>query len=252
MDVPKQLLAGPGATAALLHAAIRSALQPHVGGVGGVGGGRIEHHLLAAAAFLATEASAVPEDPHCFALCSALCHAPLSRLVPELMDLAVFAWTWVSTAAPQWLLPLVSCQASAWARSVDQGRGLFSGGQHQGGASTPADVLDALASHKVWTVFMGELWRTLGDRLDTEQQALFQIVGRLLLHSLSRVSRLSSHPAAVAPRFNFLALVLRSTAHTMRQMPKGTTAKDFNPGLVLLHDRAIQVGRGGHTQWGHT
>ena len=44
------------------------------------------------------------------------------------MSLAVFAWTWVSTAAPEWLIPLTSRVVSAWCWSVDRRLGLFSAG----------------------------------------------------------------------------------------------------------------------------
>ena len=50
-------------------------------------------------------------------------------------QLATFAWTWVSTAAPEWLVPLASRLASSWCWSVDQRMGLFSGA---GGGDTHA------------------------------------------------------------------------------------------------------------------
>lgn len=43
------------------------------------------------------------------------------------MALATFAWTWVTTASPAWLLPLASRAASSWAWSVDRRMGLFAG-----------------------------------------------------------------------------------------------------------------------------
>ena len=44
-------------------------------------------------------------------------------------QLATFAWTWVSTAAPEWLVPLASRLASSWCWSVDQSMGLFCGAE---------------------------------------------------------------------------------------------------------------------------
>ncbi len=43
------------------------------------------------------------------------------------MGLAVFAWTWVTTAGPGWLVPLASRTAAAWSAAADRRMGLFSG-----------------------------------------------------------------------------------------------------------------------------
>lgn len=74
--------------------------------------------------------------------CEWLVHTQLSQVISllaltlrfnsEVMSLAVFAWTWVSTAAPEWLIPLTSRVVSAWCWSVDRRMGLFSAGGEGG------------------------------------------------------------------------------------------------------------------------
>ena len=68
----------------------------------------IEERYLAAAALLATSGAtaAAVESAPCFGLLRTLCSMPLSRFTPDAVSLAVFAWTWVSAAAPEWLVPL--------------------------------------------------------------------------------------------------------------------------------------------------
>ena len=122
-----------------------------------------------------------------------------------MMGLAVFAWTWITTAGPAWLVPLVSRTAAVWSNTVDRGLGLFSGawtpdsaaaaaaaaaaeaeaaGGAGGGAGggfisaagppsrEEAALLAALSCHHQWVAFLFEMWSSAGDRTDAEQRAL--------------------------------------------------------------------------------
>ncbi|KXZ46150.1 hypothetical protein GPECTOR_46g219 [Gonium pectorale] len=232
----------------------------------------LEQRYLAAAAFLAREAaeaeggdgdgrgvgvlasSAAPAV--CYRLLQGLCSAPLRRFTPDMMGLAVFAWTWITTAGPAWLLPLVSRAAAAWAVTVDRGLGLFSGPwkhdhHHPGseaagadadsadGSAREAELLAALACHQQWVAFLYEIWNSVADRTDAERRALAAVFERLLHQSLVRTEALCSHPAAVGPLFRLLQLALSYCALTGRQRPAGTACP---PSHALLYERALRAG----------
>ncbi|KAG2445055.1 hypothetical protein HYH02_008923 [Chlamydomonas schloesseri] len=232
----------------------------------------LEQRYLGAAAFLAREAAEAAEaalvgsEAHALAyrLLQSLCTAPLKRFTPDMMGLAVFAWTWITTAGPAWLVPLVSRTAAVWSSTVDRGLGLFSGAwtpDASGGAvaaaaaedgsgsgfvsaagppsAEEAALLAALSCHHQWVAFLFEMWSSAGDRTDAEQRALALVFDRLLHHSLSNPERLSSHPAAAAPLFRLLQLTLAFCQHCARMRPAGAPVP---PSHALLYDRVLRAG----------
>jgi hypothetical protein len=94
-----------------------------------------------------------------------------------MVSLAVFAWTWVSTQAPDWLVPLASKVAVAWNWSVDQRLGLFAGaGAHEvGGDEEQAALLEGLQCHHRWLLFFSELWGSVADRSDSVGAVVSQV-----------------------------------------------------------------------------
>ncbi|GFR44535.1 hypothetical protein Agub_g5805 [Astrephomene gubernaculifera] len=229
----------------------------------------LEQRYLGAAAFLAreadeeAEAALVSSAAHavCYRVLQGLCMAPLRRFTPDMMSLAVFAWTWITTAGPTWLVPLVSRTGAAWAQTVDRGMGLFSGpwvaSEHDGAEGDAAaegggdgngdvgcseaesELLSTLASHHQWIGFLYEMWCSAGDRTDAEQRALASVYDRLLHHSLSAPERLSTHPAAAAPLFRLLRLALTYCLHCARLRPAGAPCP---PPQALLYDRLVRAG----------
>lgn len=119
-------------------------------------------------------------------------------------------------------------------------------GPMSGGSSSHADeasLLDGLAAHHQWLGFFAELWDSgAGARSSSpssadsdsaasaEASALEAVLTRLLHQSLADPSRLSSHPAAAAPRFRLLALGLR------------VVGKGRGVGAALLCDRIVKAG----------
>ncbi|KAG2496048.1 hypothetical protein HYH03_005968 [Edaphochlamys debaryana] len=220
-----------------------------------------ENRYLAAAAFLAREAAEDVADgdlggseAHAvsYRILQALCTAPLKRFTPDMMGLAVFSWTWVTTAGPGWLVPLVSRSAAAWSASVDRRLGLFSGPhRHRSAAPEPdpgtpaalsaeAEILGALSCHHQWTAFLFEMWSSVGDRTDAEQRSLAAVYDRLLHHSLADPEgRMCTHPAAAAARFRLLQLALAYCRHCSALRPRDSPCP---PSLALLHHRVLRAG----------
>ncbi|GIL57911.1 hypothetical protein Vafri_13118 [Volvox africanus] len=227
----------------------------------------LRQRYLGAAAFLARRAAEDGEEESlvgsvvhsmCYRVLQQLCMAPLRRFRPEMMYLATFAWTWISTAGPSWLVPLVSRTAAAWSATVDRGMGLFDGAwgkqviAHNHAASSAAaaegvpvaddggtaewELLKGLSCHHQWIAFLYEMWASAGDRTDAERRALTSVYDRLLHHSLmAPEERLCSHPAAVAPLFRLLQLALSYLEHASRSRPWG-------PPQALLFDRVLRAG----------
>ncbi|GLI63286.1 hypothetical protein VaNZ11_006192 [Volvox africanus] len=227
----------------------------------------LRQRYLGAAAFLARRAAEDGEEESlagsvvhsvCYRVLQQLCMAPLRRFRPEMMYLATFAWTWISTAGPSWLVPLVSRAAAAWSATVDRGMGLFDGAwgkkviAHNHAASSVAaaedvhiadddgaaewELLKGLSCHHQWIAFLYEMWASAGDRTDAERRALTSVYDRLLHHSLlAPEERLCSHPAAVAPLFRLLQLTLSYLERASRSRPWG-------PPQALLFDRVLRAG----------
>ena len=203
----------------------------------------IEERYLAAAALLATSPTAMVGSSRCFGLLRSMALVPVMRFAPESLSLAVFAWTWVSAAAPAWLVPLTSRVTSAWCWSVDQRLGLFSqsdtgGGGASSSASSSGDTLDGIRSHGLWLQYYTELWGSLSDGPETP--ALHRLFGRMLGHSLSDPAGLCGHPAAAAARFQLLALALRYCRHSIAALPASSAICPPVP-LALLHDRVLKA-----------
>ncbi|GIL78260.1 hypothetical protein Vretifemale_7693, partial [Volvox reticuliferus] len=226
----------------------------------------LRQRYLGAAAFLARRAAEDGQEESlagsvvhsvCYRILQQLCMAPLRRFRPEMMHLATFAWTWISTAGPSWLVPLVSRTAAAWSVTVDRGMGLFDGAwgkqfpahKHDAASATAAEgglvaddsaaeweLLEGLSCHHQWIAFLYEMWASAGDRTDAERRALTSVYDRLLHHSLlAPEERLCSHPAAVAPLFRLLQLALSYLARISRSRPWG-------PPQALLFDRVLRAG----------
>ena len=207
----------------------------------------IEERYLAAAALLATSPAAEVGSARCFGLLSSMALVPVSRFTPEAVSLAVFAWTWVSAAAPAWLVPLTSRVVSAWCWSVDQKLGLFSkaasgtgGGDMSSSSGSPSTfkTLDGIRSHGLWLQYFTELWGSLSDGPETP--ALHRLFGRMLIHSLSDPAGLCGHPAAAAARFQLLSLALKYCRKIVAALPALAAANPPVP-LILLHDRVLKA-----------
>lgn len=169
-----------------------------------------------------------------------MCLVPLSRFTPDTVSLAVFAWTWISTSAPEWLVPLSSRVASAWCMSVDQRLGLFSGGSKTSPHMSSEASIDGIRCHGHWLQYFTELWGSLSEAPgDADRAVLHRLFGRVLGHSLADTGALSGHPAAAAARFQLLALALRYCRHSIAQLPSNS-AKCPVP-LALLHDRVLKA-----------
>ena len=163
-----------------------------------------------------------------------ICHFSITRFIPDAVSLAVFAWTWVSAAAPEWLVPLSSRVASAWCASVDQRLGLFSG------SSSSEGTIEGIRCHGHWLQYFSELWGSMSEAPGSNDRAvLHRLFGRLLGHSLADTEALSGHPAAAAARFQLLALALRYCRHSMAQLPAGSVKCPVP--LALLHDRVLKA-----------
>ena len=163
-----------------------------------------------------------------------LCLVPIARFTPDAVSLAVFAWTWVSAAAPEWLVPLSSRVASAWCATVDRRLGLFSG---SGGSSSEATI-DGIRCHGHWLQYFSELWGSMSKAPgSTDRAVLHRLFGRLLGHSLADTEALSGHPAAAAARFQLLALALKYCRHSIARLQASICPVP----VALLHDRVLKA-----------
>ena len=77
---------------------------------------------------------------------SPVLRSPPRRFQPDMMGLAVFAWTWVTTAGPAWLLPLASRAAAAWSITIGE-QGLAPLTLSRSAAQTTPCCLQARVAH---------------------------------------------------------------------------------------------------------
>lgn len=77
-------------------------------------------------------------------------------------------------------------------------------------------------------------------RAATPLVAPAQTLLRMLQHSLAQPERLSSHPAAAAPRFRLLLLALRFARQRAASLADAGSPVPL--ALVLLHDRVVKAG----------
>ncbi|CAI7759915.1 unnamed protein product [Closterium sp. NIES-53] len=168
-------------------------------------------------------------SPHQSALELRLIHllarTPLRFFTPQSLRACCLAWAWLLSALPRLSAPLLSQIAAAWGETVAGRRGVFRalqgdeegprgwlrplvvGGVPEGFSDhkgEEAQALEELGAHAAWITFISDCAEMYGRGSESQAAA----IERLLLASLSDISRLSRHPAARAPLFDLFRLAL--------------------------------------------
>ncbi|CAI5470815.1 unnamed protein product, partial [Closterium sp. Yama58-4] len=151
-------------------------------------------------------------------------HAP-PFLHPQSLRACCLAWAWLLAALPRLSAPLLAQIAAAWGETVAGRRGVFRavqgdeegprgwlrplvvGGVPEGFSDhkgEEAQALEELGAHAAWITFISDCAEMYGR--GSESQAV--AIERVLLASLSDITRLSRHPAARAPLFDLFRLAL--------------------------------------------
>ncbi|CAI5489475.1 unnamed protein product [Closterium sp. Naga37s-1] len=168
-------------------------------------------------------------SPHQSALELRLIHllarTPLRFFTPQSLRACCLAWAWLLAALPRLSAPLLSQIAAAWGETVAGRRGVFRalqgdeegprgwlrplvvGGVPEGFSDhkgEEAQALEELGAHAAWITFISDCSEMYGRGSESQAAA----IERLLLASLSDITRLSRHPAARAPLFDLFRLAL--------------------------------------------
>lgn len=103
-----------------------------------------------------------------FQLLRLLCWSPAHIFTTEVMEIGVFAWTWLFAAAPHYSSLVLAELVDAWLWTVESRRGLFAAGVSnsgpamqlrpqlspgQPGPSPAHDPVEAITAHRLWLGF---------------------------------------------------------------------------------------------------
>ena len=111
----------------------------------------------------------------------------------ELMQHAIFAWSWLIAARPDLELSLLDKLHDAWCHTVDERKGLFD-----------RTHLSSCESHRLWTGFLSEQVFTTTRPLEWSSN-----VSRVMLHALQYAFHLNASLSSVGARFELLLLCIR-------------------------------------------
>ncbi|XP_022744910.1 phosphatidylinositol 4-kinase alpha 1-like isoform X2 [Durio zibethinus] len=179
-----------------------------------------------------------------------LCWCPAYVSTPDAMEIGVFIWTWLVSAAPQLGSLVLAELVDAWLWTIDTKRGLFASDVKYSGpaaklrphlAPGEPEVLpninpvEQIIAHRLWLGFFIDRFEVV--RHNSVEQLL--LLGRMLQGTTKLPWKFSHHPAAAGTFFTFMLLGLKLCSCQYQG-----NLQNFRTGLQLLEDRIYRASLG--------
>ncbi|XP_043723692.1 phosphatidylinositol 4-kinase alpha 1-like isoform X2 [Telopea speciosissima] len=179
-----------------------------------------------------------------------LCWCPAYISTPDSMEVGIFVWTWLVSAAPLLGSLVLAELVDAWLWTIDTKRGLFASDvRHSGPAGklrphlSPGepemlpdkDPVEGIVAHRLWLGFFIDRFEVI--RHDSVEQLL--LLGRMLQGTMKFPWHFSRHPAATGTFFTVMYLGLKYCSCKSQG-----NLQNFKTGLQLLEDRIYRASLG--------
>ncbi|WOK93151.1 phosphatidylinositol 4-kinase alpha 1 [Canna indica] len=176
-----------------------------------------------------------------------LCWCPAYISTPDAMEIGVFIWTWLVSAAPSLGSLVLAELVDAWLWTIDTKRGLFASEMNNSGpaaklrphlvpgepeAPPQKDPVEGIIAHRLWLGFFIDRFEVV--RHDSIEQLL--LLGRMLQGTMKSPSHFSHHPVAAGTFFTAMLLGLKFCSC---QSQKNVQSSKL--GLQLLEDRVYRA-----------
>ncbi|WCJ33866.1 Phosphatidylinositol 3- and 4-kinase family protein [Euphorbia peplus] len=202
----------------------------------------------AAALLLANLASDPKSNIEGFAqLLRLLCWCPAYISTPDAMEIGVFIWTWLVSAAPQLGSLILAELVDAWLWTIDTKRGLFASDVRYAGPAAKlrphlapgepqippeVDPVEQIMAHRLWLGFFLDRFEVIHH--NSVEQLL--LLGRLLQGTMKIPWNFSRHPAATGTFFTCMLFGLKFCS-----CQSSGKLEAFKSGLQLLEDRVYRT-----------
>ncbi|PIN22119.1 Phosphatidylinositol 4-kinase [Handroanthus impetiginosus] len=190
-------------------------------------------------------------DIHSFSqLLRLLCWCPAYITTPDAVEVGVYIWTWLVSAAPQLGSLVLAELVDAWLWTIDMKRGLFASDMRCSGPAaklrphlapgepepqTEKDPVEQIMAHRLWLGFFVDRFEVV--RHGSIEQLL--LLGRMLLGTTRLPWNFSRHPAATGTFFSLMLFGLKfCSCQTQGNL------QNFRSGLQLLEERIYRASLG--------
>ncbi|XP_010255687.1 PREDICTED: phosphatidylinositol 4-kinase alpha 1-like isoform X2 [Nelumbo nucifera] len=179
-----------------------------------------------------------------------LCWCPAYISTPDAMEIGIFVWTWLVSAAPQLGSLVLAELVDAWLWTIDTKRGLFASEVRYSGPAAKLkphlvpgepvlqpnkDPVEGIIAHRLWLGFFIDRFEVI--RHQSVEQLL--LLGRMLQGTMKFPWHFSCHPAASGTFFTAMLLGLKfCSCQSQRNL------QNFKMGLQLLEDRIYRAALG--------
>ncbi|KAJ4973006.1 hypothetical protein NE237_006180 [Protea cynaroides] len=179
-----------------------------------------------------------------------LCWCPAYISTPDSMEVGIFVWTWLVSAAPQLGSLVLAELVDAWLWTIDTKRGLFASDVKCSGPVAKLrphlspgdpemipekDPVEGIFAHRLWLGFFIDRFEVI--RHDSVEQLL--LLGRMLQGTMKFPWHFSRHPAAAGTFFTVMLLGLKYCSCNSQG-----NLQNFKTGLQLLEDRIYRASLG--------
>ncbi|XP_042500732.1 phosphatidylinositol 4-kinase alpha 1-like [Macadamia integrifolia] len=179
-----------------------------------------------------------------------LCWCPAYILTPDSMEVGIFVWTWLVSAAPQLGSLVLAELVDAWLWAIDTKRGLFASEVRRSGPAAKLrphlspgepemlpdkDPVEGILAHRLWLGFFIDRFEVI--RHDSVEQLM--LLGRMLQGTMKFPWHFSCHPAAAGTFFTVMLLGLKYCSCKSQG-----NLQSFKTGLQLLEDRIYRASLG--------
>ncbi|XP_043705701.1 phosphatidylinositol 4-kinase alpha 1-like isoform X1 [Telopea speciosissima] len=179
-----------------------------------------------------------------------LCWCPAYISTPDSMEVGIFVWTWLVSAAPQLGSLVLAELVDAWLWTIDTKRGLFASDVRCSGPAAKLrpqlspgepemlpdkDPVEGIIAHRLWLGFFIDRFEVI--RHDSVAQLL--LLGRMLQGTMKFPWHFSRHPAAAGTFFTIMLLGLKYCSCKSQG-----NLQNFKTGFQLLEDRIYRASLG--------
>ncbi|XP_042499214.1 phosphatidylinositol 4-kinase alpha 1-like isoform X2 [Macadamia integrifolia] len=179
-----------------------------------------------------------------------LCWCPAYISTPDSMEVGIFVWTWLVSAAPHLGSLVLAELVDAWLWTIDTKRGLFASDVRSSGPAAKLrphlspgepemlpdkDPVEGIIAHRLWLGFFIDRFEVI--RHDSVEQLL--LLGRMLQGTMKFPWHFSRHPAAAGTFFTIMLLGLKYCSCKSQG-----NLQNFKTGLQLLEDRIYRASLG--------
>ncbi|XP_051136769.1 phosphatidylinositol 4-kinase alpha 1-like [Andrographis paniculata] len=176
-----------------------------------------------------------------------LCWCPAYITTLDAVEIGVYIWTWLVSAAPKLGSLILAELVDAWLWTIDTKKGLFASDIRYAGPSaklrphlTPGepepepekDPVEQIMAHRLWLGFFIDRFEVV--RHDSIEQLL--LLGRMLQGTTKLPWKFSRHPAATGTFFTLMLFGLKFCACQTQG-----NLQNFKSGLQLLEDRIYRA-----------